>query len=174
MFNICNIFNTVNVCIKRMIEIADITKTICVTPSIMDENMEETISTLIRQKYERVCDEHDGVILEIHDILDIQNQISKDSCHINIRVKMRVSVVRPKKGSIFTFKPTLIIAKGIFGKIHDLISLFIPDTYLPGWVYKNETFTAGNNTITKDTFVDVAVTDIKFNTTKYNCICKLN
>jgi DNA-directed RNA polymerase subunit E'/Rpb7 len=159
-----------------MIETVNITKTICVTPSIMDENMEKTISSLIRQKYEKVCDEKDGLILEINDILDIQNRISKDSCHINVTVTMNVNRVQPQKGTVFTFQPTLIIAKGIFGKIFQSISLFIPDTYLsPEWVYKNDTFvhSTTQQVITKQTDVTVSVVDMKFNTTKYNCICKI-
>ena len=159
-----------------MIETVNITKTICVTPSIMDENMEKTISSLIRQKYEKECDEKDGLILEINDILDIQNRISKDSCHINVTVTMNVNRVQPQKGTVFTFQPTLIIAKGIFGKIFQSISLFIPDTYLsPEWVYKNDTFvhSTTQKVITKQTDVTVSVVDMKFNTTKYNCICKI-
>ena len=157
-----------------MIETVEITKSICVTPSIMDENMEETVYKLIRQKFEKSCDEHDGLILTIHDIFDIQNQISKDSCHINIRVKIKASIVRPQKGTVFTFKPTLLIAKGIFGKVHDSISLFIPESFLTEYHYKNDSFVDENdNEITKQTEITVVVTDIKFNTTKYNCICKL-
>ena len=159
-----------------MIETTDITKTICVTPAIMDENMEETIATLIRQKYEKVCDEKDGLILAINKITDIQNLISKDSCHINVIVTMNVNRVRPQKGTVFTFQPTLIIEKGIFGKLHQSISLFIPETYLsPDWVYKNDTFihSITKCVITKQTDVAVSVTDMKFNSTKYNCICKL-
>jgi DNA-directed RNA polymerase subunit E'/Rpb7 len=159
-----------------MIETVNITKTICVTPAIMDENMEETISHLIRQKYEKVCDEKDGLILDINELLNIQNRISKDSCHINIQVTMSVNRVLPQKGTIFTFQPTLIIAKGIFGKLYQSISLFIPETYLsPEWEYKNDTFihASTKQVITKQTDVTVAVTDMKFNTTKYNCICKI-
>lgn len=159
-----------------MIETTDITKTICVTPAIMDENMEETIATLIRQKYEKMCDEKDGLILEINKIKEIQNRISKDSCHINVDVTMNVNRVRPQKGTVFAFQPTLIIAKGIFGKLYQSISLFIPETYLsPEWEYKNDTFvhSVSKNVITKQTDVTVSVVDMKFNSTKYNCICKL-
>jgi DNA-directed RNA polymerase subunit E'/Rpb7 len=154
-----------------------ITKSLYVLPSIMDENIEESIYQLVRQKYEKTCDEHDGLILAIHEINSIQNQISKDSCHIHMMVNMTVDLVKPQKGSTFTFTPTLIIAKGIFGKLYESISLFIPDTYLSEWVYKNDTFelkTDSSKTITKQTPISVTVSDIKFNTTKYNCICKLN
>jgi DNA-directed RNA polymerase subunit E'/Rpb7 len=143
----------------------------------MDEHIEDTIYQLVRQKYEKTCDERDGLILTIHGIESIQNQISKDSCHIHIMVKMSVDLIKPQKGSIFTFTPTLIIAKGVFGKLHDSISLFIPDIYLSDWVYKNDTFELKSDpthVITKQSPISVKVADIKFNTTKYNCICKLN
>lgn len=160
---------------QRKIEIK---KTLCVGPNIMDGSIIHTIIALFRQKYEKICDENDGYILSIDGIKDLTNMISKDSCHIHFTATLDVTTVKPQKGDKIEFKPSLVMQKGIFGKIYDTISLFIPEDYIrdKGWVYNKEhdVYEKDKTKIKKDQPIEAIITDIKFvNSTKYNCICKL-
>ena len=180
-----------------MQQTVEITKTLCMGANVMDVNILKTIVRLFRQKYEKTCDEKDGLIVGISRITNLSNVISKDSCHIHFTATLLAQTVKPEKGATITFTPTLILAKGIFGKLYDSISVFVPDEYLTGWTFSGDRYISnvsnvsnisnvstledgeegneGKNKkeISKDTPVTVMIHDIKFNTTKYNCICKL-
>jgi DNA-directed RNA polymerase subunit E'/Rpb7 len=157
----------------------EIKKSLCVGPNVMDGNIVKTIVTLFRQKYEKICDESDGFILSIDGIKDLTNIISKDSCHINFTATLDVTTIKPQKGDKIEFKPSLVMQKGIFGKMYDSISLFIPEDYIKekGWVYNKENDVyenQKNDKIKKDSTIKAVISDIKFvNSTKYNCICRL-
>jgi len=179
---------------------AEIKKTLCVGANVMDANIIKTIVRLFRQKYEKTCDEEDGIIVSIDKMTNLTNVISKDSCHIHFTATFQAQTVKPEKGLVVSFTPTLILPKGIFGKLYDSISLFVPDEYIKGWTFKGDKYVSNesnqleneenkdnqddkdnnnnkdnqeNKNITKDHEVKVMIHDIKFNTTKYNCICKL-
>ena len=175
---------------------SQIKKTLCVGANVMDSNIIKTIVRLFRQKYEKTCDEEDGIIVSIDKITKLTNVMSKDSCHIHFTATFEAQTVKPEKGLVVSFTPTLILPKGIFGKLYDSISLFVPDEYIKGWTFKGDRYVSNvsnvssekdesdnennednedneNKTITKDHEVKVIIHDIKFNTTKYNCICKL-
>lgn len=178
---------------------SEIKKTLCVGANVMDANIIKTIVRLFRQKYEKTCDEEDGIIVSLDKMTNLTNVISKDSCHIHFTATFQAQTVKPQKGLVVSFTPTLILPKGIFGKLYDSISLFVPDEYIKGWTFKGDRYISNvsnvsseneenkesddsdnenkenkeNKTITKDHEVKVIIHDIKFNTTKYNCICKL-
>jgi DNA-directed RNA polymerase subunit E'/Rpb7 len=150
------------------------TKSIAVSPNYIDSNILKNVFNLLKKKYEKTCDETDGIILSIEKIINIENIVSKDSCYINFDITFNAVSIKPEKGSKLTFKPSYILqSKGIFGKIYDNISIFIPENTMKNWKYSNESYNKGSNTIDKDTSIQVTVDDIKFNSTKYNCICLL-
>ena len=105
--------------------------------------------------------------------IDIDNVISKDGIYIHFNVTFSAIVVKPEKNLPLSFKPTLILSKGIFGKLYDHINIFIPSVNMGGWEFSEEenVFKNKDDRIDKDTMVDATIKDIKYNTTKYNCIC---
>jgi hypothetical protein len=78
-----------------------------------------------------------------------------------------------------SFIPTLILSKGIFGKIYDNINFFIPDTNLVenGYVFDSTTSSFKNENknklIDKSTNVSVVIDQLKYDLIKYNCITYL-
>jgi len=163
-------------------KIVDITRTIHTGPNVLDSNIVKTIIHLFRQKYENTCDEKDGFIIGIDKISNLSNVIGKDSCHIQFTATLRTRVIKPEKGLALSFSPSLIVQKGIFGKLYDTISIFVPESYMKGWTFSNDCFMKDDKTgedqdesfiIQKQKSLRVVVMDIKFNNTKYNCICKL-
>lgn len=159
----------------------EIVKSISISPHYMDENIIKNVIHMLKNKYEKTCEEEYGLILSIDNIKDIQNMISKDSCTIIFDIKFIATTVKPEKNMCISFEPTLILPKGIFGKLYDNINLFIPDTSITskGWVYKEDSFVFDDKhkekekKIDKKSKINVLIKDIKFNTNKYNCICDL-
>ena len=153
----------------------ELTKTISISPNLIDHNIIKSVVSLLKIKYEKTCNENDGMIITIsHDnIIDIQNIISKDSMNILFKITFLADVVKPEKGDVITFKPSLILDKGVFGKIYDNISVFIPEINMKDWKFGEGKYKKDEKVIDKESFVNCVITDIKFNTTKYNCICSL-
>ena len=156
----------------------DITRTIHTGPNVLDSSIIKTIIYLFRQKYENTCDEKDGFIVSIDNISNLSNLIGKDSCHVQFSATLRAKVIKPERGMLITFSPSLIVQKGIFGKLYDIISIFVPESYMKEWTFSNDSFVYDSGTkiekiIQKQKPLQVMIMDIKFNHTKYNCICKL-
>ena len=153
--------------------LAELKRVISVSPDLMDYNILKNVFCILKNKYEKVCDEKDGMIFSIEKIIDIENVISKDACHIHFSVTFSAIVVKPDKNLTLSFKPTLILSKGIFGKLYDHINIFIPSVNMGGWTFSEEenVFKNQDDRIDKETEVHATIKDIKYNTTKYNCIC---
>ena len=151
------------------------TKSISVSPNYIDSNILKNVFNLLKKKYEKTCDETNGIILSIDKIIKVENLVSKDSCYINFDITFNAIAIKPEKGSKLTFKPSYILqSKGVFGKIYDNISIFIPENTMKNWKYSNESYNKESFIINKESSIQVTVDEIKFNSTKYNCICSLS
>lgn len=153
--------------------LTELKRIISVSPDLMDYNILKNVFGILKNKYEKVCDEKDGMIFSIEKIIDIENVISKDASYIHFTVTFLAMVVKPEKNFPLSFKPTLILSKGIFGKLYDHINIFIPAVNMGGWTFSEEenVFKNKGDHIDKETNVEATIKDIKYNTTKYNCIC---
>lgn len=153
-----------------------LSKMISISPNYLDKNLIKTLIYIIKSKYEKTCNEEDGLILSVTSIENIKNVISKDSKEIHFFISFKALTIKPHKDMKLSFKPSLIINKGIFGKLYDVFSVFIPESNIKDWNYDKESFKhkIDEYTITKDKEVNVVITDIKFSGTKYNCICSLD
>ena len=152
------------------------TKSIAVSPNFIDSNILKNVFILLKKKYEKACDEADGMILSIDKVIKIENIVSKDSCYINFDITFLATVIKPEKGVKLTFNPSYILqSKGIFGKIYENISIFVPENTMKNWKYSDDSYinTLNNQVINKDTTIEVIIDEIKFNSTKYNCVCSL-
>lgn len=153
------------------------TKSIAVSPNFIDSNILKNVFNLLKKKYEKTCDEADGMILSIDKVLKVENLVSKDSCYINFDITFLATVIKPEKGTKLSFKPSYILqSKGVFGKLYENISIFVPENSMKNWKYSNESYMSTVNkdqVINKDTLVEIVVDEIKFNSTKYNCVCSL-
>jgi len=158
---------------NKMKTLAELKRVISVSPDLMDHNILKNVFGILKNKYEKVCDEKDGMIFSIEKIIDIENVISKDGIYIHFNVTFSAIVVKPEKNLPLSFKPTLILSKGIFGKLYDHINIFIPSVNMGGWTFSEEenVFKNKEDRIDKETMIDATIKDIKYNTTKYNCIC---
>ncbi len=152
-----------------------IKRSIFISPNYIDSNILKNVFHMLKNKYEKTCDEDDGMILSIDKILKVENMISKDSCYVIFDITFDATVIKPEKGLVMTIKPTYILAsKGIFSKLYDNINIFVPETNIKDWKFSNDSYTnKTGRVIDKNTVFDVVVDDIKFNSTKYNCVCSL-
>lgn len=154
----------------------DIKKTICVSPMAINKNILEIVSKMFKQKYEKSCDDKNGYIMSIHSVKELKNMISKDSTYVQFEATLHATVIKPEIGIEFTFTPSLLISRGIFGKIYD-ISILIPEDYLKktGWIFQQNTFVNSDHkkTITHNYPIQAKIINFQFAGTKYNCICDL-
>ena len=79
---------------KTLVELKRI---ISVTPDLMDYNILKNVFGIVKNKYEKVCDEKDGMVFSIEKIVDIENIISKDASYIHFTVTFLAIVVKPEK-----------------------------------------------------------------------------
>ncbi len=151
-------------------------KTIAIQPRHMNEFLIKTVFKIAKLKYEKTCNEEDGIILSVNHIKDMKNIISKDSREIYFTLMLLANVVKPEKGDRIKFTPTLIIEKGIFGKLYDMISLFIPSDQLKDWEFEKDTTSFKRNgvIIEKNVEISAVIDEIKFNGIRYNCLCKID
>lgn len=148
-----------------------LTKSIQLEPKHLTPHIKETIFEELKLKYEKTCDDI-GLIVSIDEITHIDNIINKDSIVITFYITFKAKTIKPEKGMFFSFKPSLILQKGIFGKVHDKINFFIPESNLSenGYIFENDQFISKNKKIDPNIDIHVKIIDFKYDTFKYNCI----
>ena len=148
-----------------------ITKTIILAPKDLNQNIVNTINDKIKEKINS-CDEN-GVIISMGEIKKMTNTVAKDSKTVYFNVDVEITIAKPQKNEEVCFKPSLIIQKGIFGKLYGFINFFIPSDSLNGWSFENNIFKKARKVISKDTEIKVVINDIRYDSGKFNCICHL-
>ena len=139
----------------------------------------------LKKKYEKTCSDTEGLIISIEHIISIDNIIDKDSIHITFSVVFQAVTIKPEKDMNISFIPTLILSKGIFGKLYDNINFFIPESSLKqsGYIFdadqnlfkrEKEDEDETKIFITCKTEVNTVIEQLKYDTVKYNCIVRLN
>jgi len=160
-----------------------VVKPIILEPKHLDHRIHETIEAEVKRKYEKTCCEEHGLIISVIKVLDLDNTVNKDSVFITFVVKFKALTIKPEKGLQLTFTPTLIISKGVFGKLYENINLFIPESHLSthGYLFdeKIQSFcqtakkSKSTKIISKSNEVHAMIEDIKYDSIKYNCIIGL-
>jgi DNA-directed RNA polymerase subunit E'/Rpb7 len=161
--------------------ISILNKNITVEPKHLTKDIKEYIFSELKKKYEKTCCDTEGLIISIDHIISIDNIINKDSIHITFSVIFQALTIKPEKDMNISFIPTLILSKGIFGKLYDNINFFIPESSLKqsGYIFDTDAnlFKKENETkiiITCKTEINTIIEQLKYDTVKYNCIVRLN
>jgi DNA-directed RNA polymerase subunit E'/Rpb7 len=168
--------------------ISILNKDITVEPKHLTKDIKEYIFSELKKKYEKTCSDTEGLIISIEHIISIDNIINKDSIHITFSVIFQALTIKPEKDMIISFIPSLILSKGIFGKLYDNINFFIPESSLKqsGYIFDTDTnvFKKDSDSerdseretetfITCKTEVNTIIEQLKYDTVKYNCIVRL-
>lgn len=162
--------------------ISILNKDITVEPKHLTKDIKEYIFSELKKKYEKTCSDTEGLIISIEHIISVDNIINKDSIHITFSVIFQALTIKPEKDATISFTPSLILSKGIFGKLYDNINFFIPESSLKqsGYifdtdtsVFKSESETETETFITCKTEVNTIIEQLKYDTVKYNCIVRL-
>ena len=164
--------------------ISILNKNITVEPKHLTKDIKEYIFSELKKKYEKTCSDTEGLIISIEHIISIDNIIDKDSIHITFSVVFQAVTIKPEKDMNISFIPTLILSKGIFGKLYDNINFFIPESSLKqsGYIFdadqnlfkREEDENETKIFITCKTEVNTVIEQLKYDTVKYNCIVRLN
>jgi len=154
-----------------------LTKNIIIDPKFLTPMIDEHLFYELKNKYEKTCCLDNGFIISIDEILYIDNIINKDSIMITFMITFKAQTIKPVKDMILSFIPTLIIAKGIFGKIYDNINFYIPDNNLTEneFIFDEKLLCFKNKDKIIDNTKEVVVKIDQFicDTLKYNCIVTL-
>jgi len=154
-----------------------LTKNIIIDPKFLTPMIDEHLFYELKNKYEKTCCPDNGFIISIDEILYIDNIINKDSIMITFMITFKAQTIKPVKDMIISFIPTLIIAKGIFGKIYDNINFYIPDNNLieNEFIFDEKLLCFKNKDKKIDNTKEVIVKIDQFicDTLKYNCIVTL-
>ena len=166
--------------------ISILNKNITVEPKHLTKDIKEYIFSELKKKYEKTCSDIEGLIISIEHIISIDNIIDKDSIHITFSVIFQALTIKPEKDATISFTPSLILSKGIFGKLYDNINFFIPESSLKqsGYIFDTDTNvfkkedededeTETKTFITCKTEVNSIIEQLKYDTVKYNCIVRL-
>jgi hypothetical protein len=157
--------------------ISILTKNITVEPKHLTPEIKKHVINELKKKYEKTCCEKSGLIISIEELLSMDNLINKDSIHITFMATFKALTVKPEKGMKFSFVPTLILSKGVFGKMYENINFFIPEMALSlsGYTFDTNVFKSPNKEdITCTKSVNVIIDQLKCDTLKYNCIVDLS
>ena len=164
--------------------ISILNKNITVEPKHLTKDIKEYIFSELKKKYEKTCSDTEGLIISIEHIISIDNIIDKDSIHITFSVVFQAVTIKPEKDMNISFIPTLILSKGIFGKLYDNINFFIPESSLKqsGYIFdaeqnlfkREEDENETKIFITCKTEVNTVIEQLKYDTVKYNCIVRLS
>ena len=158
-------------------DISTIKKTIVLEPKYLNASINDHIFFELKRKYDRSCCEEYGLIIDIVSIVSYDNVINKDSTSISFMITFLAHTIKPEIGMILSFIPSLIVQKGIFGKIYDNINIFVPENSLKKLDYQfNESknsYENDNHIITNQTEISVAIEQYKYDMIKYNCISQL-
>jgi DNA-directed RNA polymerase subunit E'/Rpb7 len=151
-----------------------ITKNIIIDPRYLTPMIDEYLFQELKKKYEKTCCPDHGFIISIDDIISTDNLINKDSIMITFSITFKAKTIKPQKDMILSFIPTLIISKGVFGKIYENI----PDHHLleNHFIFDEQSlsFKSENQIINNSTEVTVKIDQFICDTQKYNCIVILN
>jgi len=158
-----------------MIQSSILTKSVHLEPKHLNKHIKEFIFSELKLKYEKTCSNEVGVIISVDEIISMDNLINKDSITITFMVTFYAKTVKPEKEMIFSFIPTLILSKGIFGKLYENINFFIPESNLiqSGYTFESDKFVNKNDTIDSNTEISAKIEQLKYDTIKYNCITQL-
>ena len=162
-----------------MSTISIVTKNITLEPKCLTSNIKEYILNELNKKYKKVCCDDYGLIISIGEIIKIDNLINKDSIGITFTVSFKAETIKPEIEMEILFTPFRIIDTGIFGKIYEKINFYIPIENVKEFGFEfNESENIFENEkestkISLDTEIKVCIQQIKYDTLKYNCICKL-
>lgn len=124
----------------------------------------------------KMCYKDDGYILSIDNIkYDNDLVISRTSGHLQIKVNYDVQFIKPNNGDKVTCNIKNIYKEGIFCMYEDLISIFIPSTYLEDWNLFGNMFI---NKITKNRLcvndtIECEFISVKYENNSYHCIGKI-
>ena len=158
--------------------ISILNKNITIEPKHLTKDIKEYIFSELKKKYEKSCSDNEGLIISIDHIISFDNIINKDSIHITFSITFQAVTIKPKKDMNVSFTPTLILSKGVFGKLYDNINFFIPETSLiqAGYIFESDSNSFKNeetDQISCNTEVNAIIDQIKYDTIKYNCIVRL-
>ena len=146
-----------------------------VEPKFMISDIRNIILTKIKNKYTKSCSEKNGYILEIMKLNEILFSGIND-CNSNLffKVDCQTKMLLPKIGKKINCKIDMIFQHGIFSGFKNL-KVLVPISNLDKWNFdiSSNSFQKGSQLLKVNDFIQVEITEIRYENCKYSCIGKL-
>ena len=161
-----------------MITIHKITKVVDLHPKHLDQNVLERLRDTLLSDHKKYSSEEYGVVIGMNtNFRVVSNMVRKDSGILGTTVELEINTIKPAKGMVLELVPSMVIERGLVGNVHDgVVVVFVPLAQMPGWTYNKSTqkmVHEGGRVIDTGTPVTVEITNLRFDTTCFNCIAKL-
>ena len=146
-----------------------------VEPKFRISDINNIILTKIKDKYTKTCSEKNGYILEIMKLNKIIFSGIND-CNSNLffKVECQTKMLLPKIGKTINCKIDMIFQHGIFSGFNNL-KVLVPISNLDKWNFdvSSNSFQKDSQQLKVNNFIDLEITEIRYENCKYSCIGKL-
>jgi DNA-directed RNA polymerase subunit E'/Rpb7 len=163
-----------------MTETVTIRKQIQTSPSVLTNDLNAVVKTLVQDSDMGTCSKLHGYILEVNDVNIISCSVSESNSFLNFDIDYTATTLKPKIGSIYTGRVCLVFEMGILVNIAEIMKVLIPtssntnfrfDSDLNRIEYKRSTVEDGSLIIENGDLLRIRITGIQFNesTISFNC-----
>jgi DNA-directed RNA polymerase subunit E'/Rpb7 len=151
-----------------------------IEPSKLDCNIEDHVFSKLKSSMEGICTSDHGYIISVNKLLAIaDNSVGTEGTFIIFNVTYEADTITPFKGLEVTSTVCMVFDQGILSLLHDKIKIFIPNTSLKSYLYKElddePSFVnkKSKKVITNNSEILVEIVIVKYEENNFSCIGKL-
>jgi DNA-directed RNA polymerase subunit E'/Rpb7 len=149
---------------------------VCLKPNHLDKNMYNHLLNKIKDKYEMKCTKEHGYIIKVNSIKKIhKTQISAANSDIVCTVDFDCDTLLPFVGLVLEGNVCMIIDKGIFINVKDLLKVLITINSLKDYEYDATSNSYFNKTkkIEKSDVCKFRITGVMYSKHNFSCLGEL-
>ena len=151
------------------------TKIIQLEPDLLDTNIHEHISKLLKNERQIYCSKLYGYIISQPVLTQLGDYvISHTTGKCRIKAEYQCKTVKPESGHQYQAFIKLLYKEGIFAQTNQVnILVFIPNSELEDWTFTSNCFTKGKEKLEIGDWITIEIGEVEFTNHKYQCIGKL-
>jgi DNA-directed RNA polymerase subunit E'/Rpb7 len=149
---------------------------VCLKPNHLDKNMYQHLLDKIKDKYEMKCNKEYGYIIKVNSIKKIhKTQISAANSDIVCTVDFDCDTLLPDVGLILEGIVCMIIDKGIFINVKDMLKVLITSNSLKDYEYEatSNYYFKKSKKIQKNDVCKFRITGVMYSKHNFSCLGEL-
>lgn len=158
-----------------MYDTCTVKEKILIGNKFLNKNYKKEIQRQIELKNKnRKCTEETGYVISVMDDMKIiSNSISTDSKGVVFDVEYTVKCIIPKINNKYIGRICMLKENLIFVDVAGILNVLVSSSKMPGWTYKDESFTKKDKIIRKGDEIEVTLTIVKYENMNFTCVGKL-